>query len=84
MANIDRPSFIAEHSSASEFSSGEKANQYCDFLRTVLDKHSPPSMQKVVSHNSSQCFESIRDEFSIAKRERRQTGRKWRKTKLII
>ena len=37
IANIDRPLFIAELSSVSEFSSVEKANQYCDFLRTVLD-----------------------------------------------
>ena len=34
IANIDRPSFIAEVSSVSEFSSVEKANQFCDFLRT--------------------------------------------------
>ena len=32
IANIDRPSFIAELSSVSEFSSVEKTNQYCDFL----------------------------------------------------
>ena len=44
IANIDRPSFIAEVSSVSEFSSVEKANQFCDFLRTVLDKHAPPSL----------------------------------------
>ena len=44
MANIDCPSFIAEHSSVSEFSSVEKANLYCDFLRTVLDKHAPHSL----------------------------------------
>ena len=44
MANIDRPSFIAELSSVSEFSSDEKASQYCDFLRTVLDKHEPSSL----------------------------------------
>ena len=36
IANIDRPSFIAELSSVSEFSSVENANQFCDFLRTVL------------------------------------------------
>ena len=41
MANIDRPSINAEHCSVSEFLSVEKANQYCDFLRTVLDKHAP-------------------------------------------
>ena len=41
IANIDRPSFIAELSSVSEFSSVEKANQFCDFWRTVLDKHAP-------------------------------------------
>ena len=41
IANIDRPSFIAELSSVSEFSSVENANQFCDFLRTVLDKHAP-------------------------------------------
>ena len=52
IANIDRPSFIAEVSSVSEFSSVEKANQFCDFLRTVLDKHAPPSLRKVTSlHN---------------------------------
>ena len=84
MANIDRPSFIAELSSASEFSSVEKANQYCDFLRTVLDKHAPPSLQNVINHYSSPWFQSIRDELFIAKRERRQAERKWRNTKLAI
>ena len=59
MANIDRPSFNAELSSVSEYSSVEKANQFWDFLCTVLDKHSPPSLQKVITHNSSPWFESI-------------------------
>ena len=84
MANIDRPSFIAELSSVSEFSSDEKANQYCDFLRTVLDKHAPPSLWKVINHNSSPWFESIRDELFKAKKERRQSERKLRYTKLNI
>ena len=84
IANIDRPSFIAELSSVSEFSSVENANQFCDFLRTVLDKHAPPFMRKVVTHSSSPWFESIRDELFIAKRERRQAERKWRNTKLAI
>ena len=83
-ANIDRPSFIAELSSVSEFSSVEKANQFCDFSRTELDKHAPHSLQKVITHNSSPWFESIRDELLIAKRERRQAERKWRNTKLTI
>ena len=52
IANIDRPSFIADVSSVSEFSSVEKANQFCDYLRTVLDKHTPPSLRKVITHNS--------------------------------
>ena len=84
IANIDRPSFIAELSSVSEFSSVENANQFCDFLRTVLDKHAPPSLRKVITHSSSPWFESIRDELFIAKRERRQAERKWMNTKLII
>ena len=84
IANIDRPSFIAELSSVSEFSSVENANQFCDFLRTVLDKHAPPSLRKVITHSSSPWFESIRDELFIAKRERRQAERKWRNTKLTI
>ena len=45
IAIIDRPSFIAEVSSVSEFSSVEKTSQFCDFLRTVLDKHAPPSLR---------------------------------------
>ena len=68
IANIDRPSFIAELSSVLEFSSVEKANQFCDLLRTVLDKHAPPSLRKVITHNSSPWFEQIRDELHIAKR----------------
>ena len=84
IANIDRPSFIAELSSVSEFSSVEKANQFCDYLRTVLDKHAPPSLQNVITHNSSPWFESIREELFMAKRERRQAERKWRNTKLTI
>ena len=83
-ANIDRPSFIAVLSSVSEFSSVEKANKFCDSLHTVLDKHAPPSLGKVITHNSSSRFESIRDELFIAKRKRRQAERKWRNTKLTI
>ena len=81
IANIDRPSFIAELSSVSEFSFVENANHFCDFLRTV-PKHAPPSLRKVVTHSSSPWFESLRDELFIAKRERRQADRKWRNTKL--
>ena len=66
------------------FTSVENANQFCDFLRTVLDKHAPPSLRKVITHSSSPWFESIRDELFIAKRERRQAERKWMNTKLII
>ena len=84
IANIDRPSFIAELSSVSEFSSVKNANQFCDFLRTVLDKHALPSLRKVMTHSSSPWFESIRDELFIAKIERRQAERKWRNTKLTI
>ena len=84
IAYIDRPSSIAELSSVSEFSSVEKANQFCDFLRTVLDKHAPPSLQNAMTHNSSPWFESVRNELFIAKRERRQAKRKWRNTKLTI
>ena len=84
MANIDRPSFIAELSSASEYSSVEKVNQFCDVLRTVLDKHAPPSLWKVINHNSTPWFESIRDELLNAKKEIRQAERKWRKIKLTI
>ena len=47
IAKIDRPSFIAELSGVSEFSSVENANQFCDVLRTVIDKHAPPSLRKV-------------------------------------
>ena len=71
MANIDRPSFIAELHSVSVFSSVEKASQYCYFLRTVLHMHSPPSLRKFINLNSSPWYESIRDELFIAKRERR-------------
>ena len=84
IAKIYRPSFIAELSSASQFSSVEKASQFCDYLRTVLDKHAPPSLRKATTHNSSPWFESIRDEVFIAKREIRQAERKWRNTKLTI
>ena len=81
IANIDRPTFIAEPSSVSEFSSVENANQFCDFLRTVIDKHAPPSLRNVITHNSSPWFESIRDDLFIAMGKRRQAERKRRNTK---
>ena len=84
IANIARPSFIAELSSVSEFSCVEKANQYCDILHTVIDMHAPPSLRKVMTHNSSPWLESITDELFIAKRERRQAESKWGNTKLTI
>ena len=84
IANIDRPSFIAELSSVSEASSVEKANRFCDFLSTVPDKHAPPSLWKVMTNNYSPWFESMRDELFVAKRKRRQEERKWRSTKLTI
>ena len=57
---------------------------YWDVLRTVLDKHAPPAPRKVITHNSSPWFGSIRDELFIAKRKRRQADGKWRNTKLTI
>ena len=62
----------------------EKADNFCDFFCIVLNKHALPSLRKVITHSSSPWFESIRDELFIAKRERRQAERKWRKTKLTI
>ena len=44
MANIDRSPFIAELSSASEFSPAEKANLYCERLGTVLSRHEDTSL----------------------------------------
>ena len=84
IANFDRPSIIAEHSNVSEFLSVVKANQLCDFLRDVQDKHSPPSLLKVITRNSSPLFVSIMDELYIAKRQRRKAEIKWRNTMLTI
>ena len=80
--SMDCPSFIAEHSSVSELSSVENASQFCEFLRTILDKHAPPSLWKAITHNSSPWFESIRDKLFIAKRERHQAETICRNTKL--
>ena len=66
MANIDRPSCIAELSSVTEFPSVEKANQYCDSLSTALDKKAPYSLRNAITLNSSPWFESMREELFIA------------------
>ena len=75
IANIGRPSLIAELSSVSQFSSVENASQFCDSLRTAMDKYAPHSLRKAMTHNSSPWFESIGDEPFIAKRKRRQADR---------
>ena len=67
-----------------QFSCVENANQFCDFLRSVIDGLAPPSLPNVISHNSSPWFESIRDELFMATRERRQAERKCRNTMLTI
>ena len=41
----------------------------------------PPSLRKVVNHNSSPWFESIRDELYKAKRERHKAKRERHKAK---
>ena len=56
IAIIDRPSFITVASSVSEVSSVVEANKFCDSLRNVMDKHAPPSLRKVITHNSSLWF----------------------------
>ena len=84
IAKIYRPSIIAELSGVSELSSVENASQFCDFLRTVVDKHAAPSLRKVITHNSTPWFKSIRDDLFIAKRKRRQAERKWMNTNLTI
>ena len=53
-------------------------------MRTVIDKHAPSSLRNVITYNSSQWSESIRDDLFIAKRKRRQKERKWRNTKSTI
>ena len=62
----------------------KNASLFSDFLRTLIDKYAPPSLRKVITHNSSPWFESIRGDLFIAKRKRRQAERKWRNTKLTI
>ena len=47
----------------SEFWSVEKANQLCEFLSTVLHKHAPPSLQKVITQNSSMVWVNKRWTF---------------------
>ena len=84
IANIDCPSYIAELSSVSEFLYVDKSTLFCEFLRTVLDNHGPPSLRKAMTYNSSPWFESIRDELFMAKGEIRQAESKWRNAKLAI
>ena len=75
IAKIDQPSFIAELSGVSEFASVENANQFCYFLRNVIDTHAPPSLWKVITHNSSPWFESIRDDlFKLREDDVKQRG----------
>ena len=57
IANIGRSSFITELSSVSLLSSVEKANQYSDVLRTVLDMNASSSLRNVKNHNNSTWFE---------------------------
>ena len=69
IANIDRQSFIANHSTMSVFSSVGNENQFCDILRSMLNIHAPHSQRKVWNHNSFVWFGSIRDELFKAKSE---------------
>ena len=48
--NIDCPSFIIHHF---RVFTGWKANQFCDFLNTVLNKHTLPPPWEARNHNPS-------------------------------
>ena len=51
----------------------ETAILFCEFACTTQDKHATIAMHRVGNRNFSPWFESIRDDLSKAKRERRQT-----------
>ena len=51
---------------------------------TNILTYAPTSLRKVMNHNSSPWFESIRDKLFKARRERRQAERKWKSTTLTI
>ena len=50
--------FITEFPNISEFSSVEKAKQFCNFLHTVLGKHASPYLQKAGNGKSYSWFDS--------------------------
>ena len=62
IANIVRPSFINDPLIASVIIFLWQTSTVT-FLRTVLDRHAPPFLRKVINHNSSPLFESISDEI---------------------
>ena len=54
------------------------------FLCALAIMYTNDDLRKVITHNSSPWFESIRNELFMAKRERRQAERKWRNTKITL
>ena len=69
---------------ASPSPSAEHADQYCASLRSVLDRHAPPTKRKVTERPSSPWFSLVSEELLVAKRERRQAERRWRRTGLTV
>ena len=84
---VDRSVFAGDLTAglaASPSPSAEHADQYCASLRSVLDRHAPPTKRKVTERPSSPWFSLVSEELLVAKRERRQAERRWRRTGLTV
>ena len=60
------------------------ADQYNATLRSVLDKDAPAAKRKVTNRVSSPWFSLVSEELLQAKRCRRQAGRLWRASGLVV
>ena len=74
IASIDRPSFIAELSSVSQFSSLENANQFCDFLRTVLFFFFGVHPLRMTTTSSSTLKDNMKRKNPCAKEDQCEKG----------
>ena len=84
LRTIDRDAFKQELTAKVTPELCPTVDQLNSTLNAVLDRHAPVVRKKVKSSRSAPWYESVRDELSEAKKDRRKAEKKWLKSGLEV
>ena len=81
---IDLIAFRHDVATLAAASSVPSADQLCDHLRSVLDKHAPAAQRKVPQRRSTPWYSAVAPDLRALKQKKRQAERQWLRSGLAV